>query len=260
MKYIFRITLTILMLGFNTVFSTAFPQIKSGSKETEKVLLVVTSNDKLGDTGRKTGYYLSEVTHPYFRLTDAGFRVVIASPKGGKAPMDKRSYKLNDDDNKRFLDNPKLAAKLDNTVSLKDINPNEYSAILFAGGHGTMWDFPKNKLTNKIASSIYENGGVVSAVCHGPAALVNIKLSNGKYLIEGKSVTAFTNDEEEAAQLTDIMPFLLETKLIERGAIFKNAGLWQENVVINGRLVTGQNPASARAVGEAIVHILEAKE
>lgn len=260
MKYIFRVIATLLVIAINTVSSTAFPEVKTKPKETQKVLLVVTSNNQLGDTGKNTGYYLSEVTHPYFRLTDAGFSVDIASPKGGKAPMDERSHNLNDSDNKRFLENPTLVAKLDHTVSLKNINPNEYSAILFAGGHGTMWDFPDNKIINKIASTIYEKGGVVSAVCHGPAALINIKLSNRKYLVDGKSVTAFTNDEEDAAQLTNAMPFLLETKLIERGAIFKKADLWQKNVVISERLVTGQNPASARGVGEAIVNILNDKE
>lgn len=223
MKYIIGILAILFVATSCTVSSPALSVVKLKPLKTKKVLLLVTSHNQLGDTGEKTGYYLSEVTHPYFRLSDAGFIVDIASPMGGKAPMDESSHDLKDSDNKRFLDNPKLVAKLDHTIALKDIKPIEYSAILFAGGHGTMWDFPANKLINKIASAIYENGGVVSAICHGPAALVNIKLSNNKYLIEGKSVTAFTNDEEKAVQLTKVMPFLLETKLIERGASLNNS-------------------------------------
>src|SRR5690606_20733211 len=130
-------------------------------------------------------------------------------------------------------------------------------AIHYAGGHGTMWDFPDNKELAAIAARIYENNGIVSAVCHGPAGLVNVQLSNGKYLIEGKKINAFTNEEETAVKLDKVVPFLLETKLIERGAKFEKSGLWQPHVVIDQRLVTGQNPQSAKEVGMAVLKLLQ---
>jgi len=222
-----------------------------------KVLIVLTSYSQLGNTGKSTGYYLPEVTHPYFALVEKGVTVDIASIKGGMAPMDERSRDLKDPINKAFLENPVTAKKLENTLVLEKINPADYSGILFAGGHGTMWDFPEDTKLADIAAKIYEAGGIVAAVCHGPAALVNIKLKNGKYLVEGKTVAAFTNEEEEASGLTKVMPFLLETKLVERGAKFSKAANWQKHVVVSDRLVTGQNPASAEGVGEAIAKLLK---
>lgn len=222
-----------------------------------KILIVVTSHSQLGNTGKPTGYYLPEVAHPALVLEKAGYQVDIASPQGGKAPMDERSRDLKDPINKKFLETSE--AKLNNTLALKDVDAKKYKAIIFAGGHGTMWDFADDKNLQKVATQIYEDGGVVSAVCHGPAALVNIKLSSGKYLVDGKKVTGFTNAEEEAVELTKVMPFLLESKLKERGATFNGAGLWQNNVVVDGRLVTGQNPASAGGVGEAVAKVLSGK-
>jgi putative intracellular protease/amidase len=146
---------------------------------------------------------------------------------------------------------------LDNTVALKDIDAKDYAAIVFAGGHGTMWDFNNSDTLNKLTASIYEKGGVVAAVCHGPAALINVKLSNGKYLLKNKSVTGFTNKEEDIVQLSAQMPFMLETEMIKRGAKFSSAEPWKEKVVVDGRLVTGQNPASAGELGSQIVKILK---
>jgi len=226
----------------------------------ERVLFVVTSNDRLGTTGRETGYYFSEVTHPYFQIIDAGFEVDIASPKGGLAPMDPRSLKLKDLLNRRFIENPIHMSKLEQTLLLDNIVSNDYSAILFVGGHGGMWDFPQNEIIGELTANIYENGGIAAAVCHGPAALVDIKLSDDSYLVAGKALTSFTNAEEDVKNLTDEMPFLLESKLIERGAIFTKAGIWQEKVVVSDRLITGQNPASAEAVGKAIVTLLKSQE
>lgn len=221
-----------------------------------KVLIVVTSHATLGSTGKPTGYYLPEVTHPYYELKKAGFEVEIASLKGGKAPMDQSSRDLTDPHNRNFLENPKTAKLLENTLVLADVRADQYKAVLFAGGHGTMWDFADSAAVQRVAAGIYQNGGVVAAVCHGPAALVNVKLSNGTYLVAGKRVTGFTNAEEAAAELTQVMPFLLETKLKERGAQFVGAPLWQANVISDGRLVTGQNPASAEGVGAAISRLI----
>lgn len=221
-----------------------------------KVLIVVTSHGVLGSTGKPTGYYLPEVTHPYAALAEKGVQVDIASPKGGKAPLDASSLDLSDPVNKAFWDDKSTRGKLENTLPLSKIKAADYSAIVFAGGHGTMWDFADNADIQKLSAQIYENGGVVAAVCHGPAALVNIKLSNGKYLVAGKNVAGFSNTEEEAAGLTKVMPFLLESRLTERGGKYTKAANWAEHVVTDGRLVTGQNPASAHGVGQAVAKLI----
>jgi putative intracellular protease/amidase len=222
-----------------------------------KVLIIVTSHNQLGNTGKPTGYYLPEVTHTYFELEKAGLQIEIASPLGGKAPMDEKSRDLSDPENKKFLNRSDLVNKIENTIPLSKVNASAYKAIIFAGGHGTMWDFPENKSISEVSRIIYENGGVVAAICHGPAALINIKLTNGQYLISGKKFAAFSNDEERAAKLAEVVPFLLETELVKRGGIYSKAALWQEHVVVSERLVTGQNPASAKALGKAVGYLLK---
>jgi putative intracellular protease/amidase len=222
-----------------------------------KVVIVVTSHDRLGDTGKPTGYYLPEVSHPYYALREAGIEVDIASPRGGQAPMDENSRDRTDPANARMLDTEADRAKLERTLPVAELNPADYRGILFAGGHGTMWDFRGNPDFQRVAGAIYDGGGVVAAVCHGPAALVDLKDGSGEYLVAGKQVTGFSNAEEDAAELTPVMPFLLESMLVERGGRYqKAAGLWQECVVTDGRLVTGQNPASAAGVGRALARLL----
>ena len=223
----------------------------------QKVLIVLTSHDTLGDTGKETGFYLPEVTHPLDAFNRAGLTVDFVSPKGGKAPM--VGIDLADPLNKAFLDDSEQVARVENTLNPSQIDPAEYGAIFYAGGHGTMWDFADNQELAGIAAAIYEAGGIVGAVCHGPAALVNIKLSDGAYLVANKTVAAFTNEEEAAVGLTDIVPFLLEAKLIERGANFTKVANFQVCVVASDRLVTGQNPASAAGVGEKMVELIENK-
>lgn len=220
----------------------------------KKILFVVTSHDKKGSTGQPTGYYMSEVSHPWEVLVSAGYEIDFVSPKGGKPPVD--GFNLEDSINKKFWSDPYYQNKISNTLKPSQVVPKEYIAIHFAGGHGAMWDFADNDEIAAIASKIYENGGIVSAVCHGPAGLVNIKLSNGDYLVKGKKVNSFTNEEETAVKLDKIVPFLLETKLIERGGIFEKSALWQEHVVTDQRLITGQNPQSAKAVGIAILNTI----
>ncbi|MGL5061879.1 MAG: type 1 glutamine amidotransferase domain-containing protein [Microcoleus sp.] len=224
----------------------------------KKVLIVLTSRDTLGETGKETGFYLPEVTHPLDAFTRAGLAVDFVSPKGGKAPM--VGIDLADPLNKAFLETSELVSRVENTLNPAQIDPAKYSAIFYAGGHGTMWDFPDDARLAEIAAAIYEAGGIVSAVCHGPAALVNIKLSNGEYLVTNKTVSAFTNEEEAAVGLTEIVPFLLESKLIDRGANFTKVPNFQVSVVASDRLVTGQNPASAAGVGEQIVELLNARK
>ncbi len=226
----------------------------------KKILIAVTSHGELGTTQKPTGYYLSEVTHPFFAFLAAGFApddIDLVSVKGGEPPMDPSSRDLSDPHNKEFLE--RYIAKLQ-TLRPIDVQPANYQAIFFAGGHGVMWDFPNATELHTIATTIYEQQhGVVAAVCHGPAALVNLKLSNGTFLVEGKKIAAFTDEEERAVGLDHVVPFLLSSTLASKGAILQPAPAWQANVAIDGRLVTGQNPASATGVGEAIVGILQKK-
>jgi len=221
---------------------------------TQRVLIAMTSHDKKGDTGESTGAYLPEIAHPYAEFTKAGIAVDFASTRGGRVPLDGTDKP--DEVLAPFLDGGALAGRLHDSLAADSVDPSRYTAIFFAGGHGTMWDFPENKAFARIAASIYERGGVVGAVCHGPAALVNVRLSSGQYLVAGKAVSAFTNEEERAAKLDTVVPFLLQDRLVERGAIFKPAALWQKQVVVAERLVTGQNPASAVGVAESMVRLL----
>jgi putative intracellular protease/amidase len=222
----------------------------------KKALIVVTSHDQLG-TLRKTGYYLPEVAHPYLVLHDAGYEVDIVSPRGGNAPVDPGSLDLEDPDNRRFWETPELRAKVEHTRRPEDVDPDDYDAIVFAGGHGVMWDFPDDARLQRLGTKIYERGGVVAAVCHGPAALVNMKLSDGSYLVAGRTVAAFTDEEEEASRLTEVVPFLLASTLVSRGARHVKAPNFQPKVAADERLVTGQNPASARQLGVEVLSVLE---
>lgn len=221
-----------------------------------KVLIVVTSTANMGSSDETTGFWLSELTHPYYAITDHGISVDIVSIEGGKAPIDERSFDLGDELNKRFMETPKLVEQIENSKALRDVNSADYAAIVFAGGHGTMWDFPDNAAVNDKAVEIYERGGVVAAICHGPAALVNMKLSNGINLINGKKVAAFTNEEEDIVGLSQVVPFSLEDKLKDNGAVFVGLPAWSENVIVDGNLVTGQNPQSAAGVGKKVSELL----
>lgn len=226
-------------------------------KMAKKILFVVTSHGQKGSTGQPTGYYLSEVSHPWEVLHEAGYEIDFVSPQGGKAPVD--GFDLKDPVNQKFWENKEYRAKVEATMRPSDVHPEDYAAIFYAGGHGAMWDLADNAGLAAIAAKIYENQGVVSAVCHGPAGLVNIRLSDGSYLVSGKKVNGFTNEEEQAVGLTGIVPFLLENKLKERGVRFEKSGLWQPHVTVDGRLITGQNPASAHGVGEAVKATLKGK-
>lgn len=221
----------------------------------KKILFVVTSHDKKGSTGEPTGYYLGEVSHPWEVLHKAGYEIDFVSPQGGKAPVD--GFDLSDPVNKEFWNNPVYQAKVEHTLKPSEVKPADYIAIFYAGGHGAMWDLADNTELAAIAASIYEHNGIVSAVCHGPAGLVNIKLSNGNYLVSNKKINAFTNEEETAVKLDKVVPFLLENKLIERGALYEKSGMWQKHVTVDHRVVTGQNPQSAKGVGEAVLEDLK---
>jgi putative intracellular protease/amidase len=218
------------------------------------VLIALTSHAELGDTGRSTGAYLPEVARPWREFASAGFVVDLVSVAGGRPPLD--GVDLDDSAQQAFVADPEMAAKLDHTLDASQVSPAGYSAIFYAGGHGTMWDFPSDPELARLAQGIYEAGGVVAAVCHGPAALVDLRLSNGRRLIDGKQLSAFTNDEEEAVGLSDVVPFLLQTRLEDGGAKHTGAPNFQPWIVVDERLVTGQNPASASGVARAVVALL----
>ncbi len=219
----------------------------------KKILFVVTSHDKLGDTGKATGYYLSEVTHPW-EVLGGDFEISVVSPKGGEAPAD--GVDLNDQINKKFWNDPQWRKIMANTLKPEDIKPEDYAAIFYAGGHGVMWDFPDNKALADICSRIYMDGGIVSAVCHGPAGLLNVFLGDGKRLIDGHRLTSFSNEEEKLNGTVPVVPFLLQTQLEKDGAIYSCDKPWSDYVVVDGRLVTGQNPMSATSVGKAVHKLL----
>jgi len=222
----------------------------SAQDSPKRIAVVLTNHSQLGNTGRSTGFYLSEAAHPYAIFKAAGYSVDLISPRGGACPVD--GQKGEDPDSRRFLE----VAPYQQTLAASQVRPEPYAAILFAGGHGTMWDFPDNPDLQRLTAQIYDQGGVVAAVCHGPAGLVNVKLTSGNYLVAGKEVNSFTNEEEAAVGLTEVMPFALESRLIERGGHFQKAPNFQPLVVVSERLVTGQNPASATGVAQAVLDLL----
>jgi len=219
-------------------------------------LCVVSSHPVKGDSGQATGFWLSELTHALAVLEDAGIPTHLASVRGGQPPID--GFDLSDKVNARYWNDTAFRTALAHSRCLADVDTSRYSAVFFAGGHGTMWDFADSPAVQRVIREIYEAGGVVAAVCHGPAALVNARLSDGSYLVAGKRLTSFTDEEEAEVQATKVVPFLLASTLKQRGAHHEPAPNWSANVVVDGRLVTGQNPASARGVGEAIRDLVKA--
>jgi len=217
-----------------------------------RVLIALTSHSQLGDTGRTTGFYASEAAEPWSVFTAAGFYVDLVSVAGGRPPID--GLDENDPIQQKFL----ASVDLEHTPAAAGLDASAYDAIFFAGGHGTVWDFPNDEALASLAAGIYENGGVVAAVCHGPSALVNLTLSDGSHLVDGKNVAAFTNAEEAAVGLTEVVPFLLADALTARGAIHHPAANFTPQTVTDGRLVTGQNPQSATSTAEAVVAVLTA--
>ncbi|SEU22974.1 type 1 glutamine amidotransferase domain-containing protein [Paenibacillus sp. NFR01] len=213
----------------------------------KNILIVVTSASEI-HSGKKTGLWLTEFAEPYVEFSKAGYAVTVASPLGGRTPIDPGS--LNDELSPELL---ATQAHLENTVPLNEVTGKDYDAILLPGGHGTMFDFPDNAKLQELLRTFFEAGKIVAAVCHGPAGLVNAKLSDGRYLVEGKRITAFTDSEEHAAGLAASMPFLLESKLREAGPVFIAHPDWSDHVEIDGNLITGQNPQSTLQVAKEII-------
>lgn len=223
-----------------------------------KVLVVLTNFSKYPTMNRATGLWLSEATHFVEKVESAGYTVDYVSPKGGYTPIDPASLEAADETDWAFYQNESFMRKLGNTLKPSEVNAADYQAIYYAGGHGTVWDFPENEELQKIGQTIYENGGIVSAVCHGVVGLLNIKIDETNYLIDGKTVTGFSNEEETLAQLDQHVPYLTETELVNRGVKYEKASEpFAPFAVEDGRLITGQNPASSAAVAELVLKQLE---
>lgn len=220
----------------------------------KKILLVLTSQDTLGDTGEATGYNVAEASHPWKVFRDAGYFVDFASIAGGQPPRDE----VQEDDpvQVEFTQDETVKASLYNTPRVSVVDPSQYDAVYLVGGHGTMWDFTGDADLQKLIASVYDSGGVVGAVCHGPSGLVDVELGTGVALLSGRKVAAFTNAEEKAVGKQDVVPYLLQDKLEEQGATVKLADNWEENVQVDERLVTGQNPQSAAGVAKEMTKLL----
>jgi len=224
-----------------------------------KILMVLTSHDQLGDTGKKTGFWLEEFAAPYYVFKDAGADITLASPKGGQPPLDPKSDEPDSQTaaTARFKQDRESQAALANTVLLSSVSHEEFDAVFYPGGHGPLWDLSEDRDSITLIESMHAAGKPVSAVCHAPAALRHTKLHNGRPLVEGKRVTGFANTEEQAVQLTDIVPFLVEDALKKSGGIYSKGPDWRSYVLADGNLVTGQNPASSEEAARAVLKLLE---
>ena len=227
---------------------------------TKKILMVLTSHDELGSTGQKTGFWVEEFAAPYYIFIDAGVEVTLATPKGGQAPIDPTST-LEDFQTAatdRYDADDTAQAKIATTVQLSSLNENDFDAVFYPGGHGPLWDLTDNADSITLIESFLKAGKAVATVCHASAALLNVKQASGDFAIKGKAVTGFTNSEEEAVQLTDVVPFLLEDELIKRGGEYQKAQDWNAFAVQDGLIITGQNPASSALAAEKLLSYLSA--
>jgi putative intracellular protease/amidase len=229
---------------------------KTKNKEKEmKILMVLTSHDQLGNTGRKTGFWLEEFAAPYFVFRDAGAQLTLASPEGGQPPIDPKSDlpENQTDAMTRFKNDQAAQTALSQTVKLADMKSQDFDTIFYVGGHGPMWDLADNPDSIALIESFYNSGKPVAAVCHSPAVFHRATY-NGQPLVKGKRVTGFTNGEEEAVQLTHVVPFLVEDELKRVGGLYEKAPDWQSFAITDGRLITGQNPASSTAAAQALLN------
>ena len=227
---------------------------------TKKILMVLTSHDELGNTGKKTGFWVEEFAAPYYAFIDAGVEVTLATPKGGQAPIDPTST-LEDfqtSATERYDGDDVAQAKIANTVQLSSLSEGDFDGVFYPGGHGPLWDLTDNTDSITLIESFLIAGKAVATVCHSSAALLNVKQASGDFAIKGKAVTGFTNSEEEAVQLTAVVPFLLEDELIKRGGEYQKAQDWHAFVVQDGLIITGQNPASSALAAEKLLAQLSA--
>jgi putative intracellular protease/amidase len=231
-----------------------------------KLLIVTTSHAELGKTGSRTGVWLEELAAPYYALREADADVTVVSIKGGEIPFDPRSTGEEQSDvpvpatARRFLDDPDAMATAKNSPAVDEVDAASFDAIYLPGGHGAMWDMPDNPTLARIVGSLFDSGKIVSAVCHGPAGLVSARRRDGRPIVDGKRVNSFTNAEEKAVGLADVVPFLLETRLRELGGRFEGGPDWQPFAVRDGNLITGQNPMSSELLARTVIEALETQE
>jgi putative intracellular protease/amidase len=222
------------------------------------ILMVLTSHDKLGNTGEKTGFWLEEFAAPYYVFKDAGVTLTLASPLGGQPPLDPKS----DDPGSqtpatlRFKEDAAAIATLASTQKLSEVAVAEFDAVFYPGGHGPLWDLAEDATSIALIARMLAAGKAVAAVCHAPAVLRHPKSANGKSVVDGKRVTGFTNTEEAAVGLTDVVPFLVEDMLVKNGGVYSKAADWQPYVITDGLLITGQNPASSEPAAHALMKLL----
>ena len=225
-----------------------------------KILLVLTSHDQLGDTGKKTGFWLEELAAPYYALKDAGAEIVLASPKGGQPPLDPKSDDpdAQTDDTRRFKADPEAQAALASTVVLSSVKAEDFDAVFYPGGHGPLWDLANDADSIALIEAFAKADKPTGFVCHAPGVLKSVNGPDGKPLVNGRKVTGFTNSEEEAVGLTDVVPFLVENVLTANGGDYSKGPDWSSYVLTDGKLVTGQNPGSSHAAAEALLKLLRA--
>ncbi|MFD1612557.1 type 1 glutamine amidotransferase domain-containing protein [Sphingomonas tabacisoli] len=226
-----------------------------------KILMVLTSHDKLGDTGRKTGFWLEELAAPYYEFQDAGAQITLASPKGGRPPLDPKSQDpdFQTDLTRRFDNDADAEGKLGRTLLLESVKQEDYDTVFYPGGHGPLWDLAEDRNSIDLLESFLAAGKPVALVCHAPGVLRHVKTPAGKPLVEGKNVTGFTNGEEEAVGLTKVVPFLVEDELLGLGATFSKVKDWGVHVVTDGLLITGQNPASSGPAAKVLIDVLSTR-
>lgn len=245
-----------ILLSTNVVYAAGSDKAQSLAKTNGKILVVMTNHSAYPSRSDKTGLWLTELIHFYDVALAAGYEMDFVSPLGGEVPLDERSLKsiYLDKSARQHLADPAFMQRLKTTLAPNAINPTQYKAIYYTGGHGTMWDFPNNKALQNISEQIYRQGGVVSAVCHGVGGLLPLQDENGKPLIAGRTVTGFANIEETLSGIKSQVPFSLQNGLIERGAKYKEAFIpFTSYVVSDDRIITGQNPQSSKEIAEAVV-------
>jgi putative intracellular protease/amidase len=225
-----------------------------------KILMVLTSHDQLGNTGRKTGFWLEEFAAPYFVFRDAGVDLTLASPKGGQPPIDPKSDQSENQTPAmaRFKKDEGAQKELSQTVKLTDVKAEDFDTVFYVGGHGPMWDLAESPVSISLLESFYNSGKPIALVCHSPGVLRHVTYK-GEPLVKGKRVTGFTNGEEEEVKLTKVVPFLVEDELLRLGATFEKLANWQPFSIVDGRLITGQNPASSTSAAQALIKLLGQK-
>ena len=242
----------LVLLTINSIVALA-----QNKEKMKKVLFVVTSHDQLGNTGEKTGFWSEEFAAPYYDLADRGIQIDIASPLGGQPPIDPKSADPASatEDTKRFDKDTELLNKLKHTLKLANVKETDYDAVFYPGGHGPLWDLTKDKNSKALIASFYTNNKPIAFVCHAPGVLKDVKV-NEEYLVKGKKLTGFSNTEEAAVGLTNVVPFLLEEVLQANGGIYSKTENWQPYAVEDGLLITGQNPASSKLVAQKLIEKL----